>query len=129
MKRFFAVGLFAIFLTSCSESFDYIDPAKFNNTIINRTDIETAEELITLYYNFPEIEGIPYISIETKDLKFGKIQVTLIHDKLMDDSIRALKIVMIVNQTGQSWTVLEIKKNWKCWEGRGHTNWGTEYCN
>ena len=129
MKIFLIVGLFSILLTSCSESFDNIDLIKFNNSIATRTDIETAEELIMLYYGYSENEGIPKISIETKELKSGKFQMTLIHDKMKDDSMRAVKIVMTVKQKGQSWAVLEIKKNWKCWEGRGHTNWGTEYCN
>ena len=116
-------------LTSCSEKFEYVDSTKFNNSIASRSDIETAEELILFYYGYSESEGTPNISVETKELKLGKIQVTLVHDDMKDDSMRAVKIVMIVKQTDQSWTVIEIKKNWKCWEGRGHTNWGTEYCN
>ena len=128
MKGLLVVGLLTFFLTSCSESFDYIDSTEFNNSIATRTDIETAEDLITIYYGYPEGEGAPNISIETKELGSGKIQVTLVHDDLMDDSLKALKIVMVVKQNGRSWTVLEIKKNWKCWEGRGHTDWGREYC-
>lgn len=129
MKVLLISGLFSLLFTSCSEKFEYVDSLKFNNSIANRTDIETAEELIGLYYGFPENEGTQNISIETKKLELGKIQVTLVHDEMKDDSIKALKIVMIVKQIDQSWTVIEIKKNWKCWEGRGHTNWGAEYCN
>ena len=130
MKELLIVALIAIFMTSCSESFENVDSTEFNNSIAARTDIETAQELITLYYGYPEeSEGETNISIEAKELGSGKIQVTLVHDKLKDDSLQALKIVMIAKQKGQSWTVLEIKKNWKCWEGRGNTNWGTEYCN
>jgi len=129
MKKYLIVGLFSMLLTSCSEKFEYVDSTKFNNSIASRSDIETAEELILFYYGYSESEGTPNISVETKELKLGKIQVTLVHDDMKDDSMRAVKIVMIVKQTDQSWTVIEIKKNWKCWEGRGHTNWGTEYCN
>jgi len=129
MKGILLVSLLTIFITSCSESFESIDSTKFNKSISGKTDIETAEDLILLYYGFRESEGEANITIETKELGSGIIQVILEHDKLMDDSLRALKIVMIVKMNGQSWTVLEIKKNWKCWEGRGHTNWGTEYCN
>ena len=129
MKGILIVGLVTVFMTSCSESFDNIDSTEFNESIATRTDIKTAEELIMLYYGSPESEGVPDISIQTMELEFGKIQVTMVHDKLMDDSMRAVKIIMTVEQKDQSWIVLEIKKNWKCWEGRGHTNWGTEYCN
>jgi len=129
MKKYLIVGLFSMLLTSCSEKFEYVDSTNFNNSIANRTDIETAEELILFYYGYSESEGTPNISIETKELELGNIQVTLVHDEMKDDSMRAVKIVMTVKHTGQSWVVIEIKKNWKCWEGRGHTNWGTEYCN
>lgn len=129
MNRFLIVGLISILLTSCSEKFEYVDSTKFNNSIANQSDIETAEELIRLYYSLPESEGPQNLSIETKELEFGKTQVTMVHDEMKDDSQRALKIVMTVKQTDRSWTVIEIRKNWKCWEGRGHTNWGTEYCN
>ena len=129
MNRFLIVGLISILLTSCSEKFEYVDSTKFNNSIANQSDIETAEELIRLYYSLPESEGPQNLSIETKELEFGKTQVTMVHDEMKDDSQRALKIVMTVKQLDRSWTVIEIRKNWKCWEGRGHTNWGTEYCN
>jgi hypothetical protein len=129
MTRILIIGLLIINLTSCSESYKSVDPTAFNIKISEKTDINTAEELIELYYNYPTDEGTPKIIIKTKEVESNKVQVTLIHDRLEDDSIRAVKIVMTAEQLKNRWIVHEIKKNWKCWDGRGHTNWGADYCN
>ncbi|RPD91651.1 hypothetical protein EGM88_14515 [Aureibaculum marinum] len=129
MKRIFELLIAIIFLTSCSENFDIKDPAEFNKKIETRTDIATAEQLIEIYYNYPPNEGMPKLEIESKELGNGLIEVTLIHDEQEDDSQRATKIVMTAELTGEKWIVHEIKTNRKCWDGRGHTDWGTDWCN
>ena len=128
-RRIFFSILTIICLTSCSEKFKLIDPTEFNKKIETRTDIATAKQLIKIYYNYPLNEGTPKLEIESKELGNGLIEVTLIHDGQEDDSQRAIKIVMTGELIGQKWTVHEIKTNRKCWDGRGHTNWGTEWCN
>lgn len=129
MKRIFGLLVSIIILTSCSESFNDKDPTEFNKKIETRTDIATAEQLIEIYYNYPLNEGTPKLEIESKELDNGLMEVTLIHDGQEDDSQRAIKIVMTAELIGQKWTVHKIKTNRKCWDGRGHTNWGTEWCN
>ncbi|WP_108805518.1 hypothetical protein [Aquimarina sp. Aq107] len=129
MKQIFGLLISIIFLTSCSENFDIKDPAEFNKQIEKRTDIAIAKELIEIYYNYPTNEGTPKLEIESKELGIGLIEVTLIHDGQEDDSQKATKIVMTAKLTGKKWTVHEIKTNRKCWDGRGHTEWGTEWCN
>ncbi len=115
-------------MTSCSENFDAIDQIEFNKKIENRTDIKTAEELIEIYYNYPENEGVPNLTFDSRKMKNGFEEITLIHEGLEDDSQRATKIVMLVEQSNKKWVVKEIKTNRKCWDGRGHTNWSTEWC-
>jgi hypothetical protein len=129
MIRIFGLLISIFILTSCSESFDIKDPAEFNKKIETRTDIATAERLVEIYYNYPPNEATPKLEIESKKLGNGLIEVTLIHDGQEDDSQRATKIVMTTELTGEKWTVHEIKTNRKCWDGRGHTDWGTEWCN
>jgi PBP1b-binding outer membrane lipoprotein LpoB len=129
MKRIFELLILIIILTSCSESFDIKDPAEFNKKIEKRTDIETAEQLIEIYYNYPPNEGTPKLDIKSRELDNGLIEVTLIHDGQEDDSQRATKIVMTAELNNKKWIVHQIKTNRKCWDGRGHTNWGTEWCN
>jgi PBP1b-binding outer membrane lipoprotein LpoB len=129
MKQIFKLLVLIIILNSCSESFDIKDPAEFNKKIEKRTDIKTAEQLIEIYYNYPSGEVTPKLDIKSKKLNNGLIEVTLIHDKQADDSQRAIKIVMTVELDDEKWIVHQIKTNRKCWEGRGHTDWGTEWCN
>lgn len=129
MKRIFEFSILLILLTSCSERFDIKDPAEFNKKIEKRTDIETAEQLIEIYYNYPPNEGTAKLDITSKEIGDGLIEVTLIHDGQEDDSQRATKIVITANLDEQKWIVLQLKTNRKCWDGRGHTNWGTEWCN
>ena len=123
------IGLLVLVLASCSENFDYINPETFNASIKDKTDIQSAEQLISLYYNYPEKEGAPHITINIKKITGNTLEITMIHDNQEDDSQRAIKIIMIAQHLNRKWKVLEIKKNWKCWNGRGHTNWGTKYCN
>jgi len=129
MKRYFVILTSIIILISCAENFDILDSAEFNKKIETRTDIVTAEQLIKIYYNYPPNEGTPKLEIKSKKLSNGLIEVTLIHDGQEDDSQRATKIVMTTELTGKKWIVHEIKTNRKCWDGRGHANWGTEWCN
>lgn len=106
-----------------------MDTKLFNKKIAVRSDIKTPEELIRLYHDYPQVEGTREISVQTKNVGDNKYRITLIHDGLGDDSQRAVKIIMTAKQTGQSWTVIEIRENWKCHDGRGHTSWGTALCN
>ena len=128
-KKIFIIILTIIFLTSCSEEFRTIDPTDFNKKITNRTDIKTAEQLIEIYYDYPTNEGIPQLEIEKRELEDNKVEISLIHDRQQDDSQRATKIILTAERNGEAWTILEIKENWKCYDGRGHTDWGIELCN
>ena len=83
-----------------------------------------------LYYPFEveNREGNEEININEKTLENGNTLVTLIHDNQMDDSVKGEKFIMELAKSEGQWNVLSIKKNWKCYEGRGHTDWGTAFC-
>jgi len=126
MRDLLIIGL--LILSACGESFENIDPTEFNKKISERTEVETAEDLMQVYYNPSLGEGNPVLTIDTQSYKNGKVLITLIHDGLLDDTIRALKIIMIAKKEKGIWTVFEIKKNWKCRDGRGHKDWGIDQC-
>lgn len=117
-----------LFLFSCSESFRFIDPAKFNREISGRTDIHTPTDLLNAYYG-NEKNGILTEEIGLENLPDNVYKITFICERNDDDSLFAEKIIMTAKLNGQTWTVMEIKENWKCHNGRGHTGWGTEQCN
>jgi hypothetical protein len=114
-----------LFLTSCSVS---IDSTEFNSQIASRTDINSPEELIKLYYGPYEVEGNSKLTITTKTSGEDEFEITLIHNGVADDSVSDIRIVMKATKTNQTWTVLSIQKSWKCHEGRGHSYWGATKC-
>jgi hypothetical protein len=129
MKKLISVIPALLSLTACSESFERVDTTAFNRQIASRTDIKTPEQLIELYYAYPANEGKPGLSVQTRRLDDNRYETTLIHERLQDDSKAGVKIVMTAQTNGPAWLVTEIKRNWKCWQGRGHTGWGTGKCN
>ena len=128
MKRIQALLCFLV-LSSCAEKFKQIDVEKFNTEISQNTSIKSAEELITLYYNWPISEGKPNLEISKLKFENNLFEITMIHDHLEDDSQKAEKIVMVARKLGNKWKVEEIKRNWKCYDDRGETDWGISSCN
>lgn len=128
MKHVFEIIVLSILFTACSESFQVIDPTAFNTEIADRTDIETGEELIQFYYNYSPDEATPILEIKKRNLDDKSVEITLIHDQLEDDSQRAIKIIMTAALTDKTWFVSALKTNWKCRDGRGHTDWSSELC-
>ncbi len=128
MKKLTFGLLILVSFTACLETFIEKDVAKFNEKISARTDISSAKELIELYYRLSPDEGAPQLEISSKQLKGNKFQTTLIHNGLKDDSVSAIKVIMIAERIGKKWQVLQIKENFKCWEGRGHQYWSEKYC-
>ncbi len=129
MKKFITLVFLAFFLTACSENFEIKDPAEFNQKINNQVDIKTPIQLIKNYYDYPIDENDPNISISTENLGNDISKIIFIQDRLEDDSLKAIKMIMTAQLKNKQWKVLEIKSNWKCWEGRGHTNWDIQWCN
>lgn len=113
---------------SCKEKYQPVDPIKFNKKLALRTDINTAEKLMLAYYEMPQEESGQQIDVIVENLQNNIIKVTLIHDNQGDDSQKATKIVMETIRNKTQWTVLSIQKNWKCYPGRGHTQWGVAPC-
>lgn len=91
-------------------------------------DIDTPEQLVTIYYDWPSNEGTPHFTFQTENLGDNKFEVTMINDHLEDDAMAAIKIVMTATHSGNRWTVQEIKWNCKCYDGYGHTGWGAGAC-
>src|SRR5690606_37368312 len=123
--KFILAFVFSLILLSCNESFEELDTEKFNIEMASRNDIKTPEELITIFYNYPKNEAKPKLSISKTEIDKNIFEITLIHDNQEDDSQKAEKIIMTAEKIGTKWYAKKIIRNWKCYSGRGHTDWGT----
>jgi len=112
------------------EKFENINAVELNQMLAKESENLTAQEVMKLYYpkKVDTGEGNEKIEISENILDNGNTVVILIHDNLLDDSVKGEKYLMELKKTNGKWKVFSIKKNWKCWIGRGHTDWGIELC-
>ena len=117
--------------TDENEKFKTLNSDEINHLLKGKSENISAQDVMKLYYpkKVETAEGNEKIEISEKKLENGNALVTLIHDNLLDDSVRGEKCIMELKRTTNKWIVISIKKNWKCWNGRGHTDWGINLCN
>mgnify|MGYP001618561841 CR=1 FL=1 len=125
---FFVFVLFLAVISGCGEDAISEDISGFNKIIQLKTDIKTAKEVMIMYNDFLPGEKDSKYSLEEEPLTPGRFRVTLIRSKISDDSMEGEKLVMIVKFDGTKWKVLVVERNWKCYPGRGHTDWGIDPC-
>lgn len=131
MKRLLLFLLSITIATACTtESYETVDPSEFNTQIANRRNIQNIDQLIKIYFIKPNAERQEGVTISVDTYKIGenKFSAVLIQNGSGGDSIGGIKVVMTAEKNGDTWTVTDLKRNFKCWEGRGHTSWGTEPC-
>lgn len=119
--------------TDENEEFETLEIADFNDFLMKEERAYSSFEVLQLFYpgqleGYEDREGREKVDVQEETLDNGNLLITLIHDNLMDDSVKGEKYVMELKNTNDTWTVVAAKRNWKCREGRGHTDWGTELC-
>jgi hypothetical protein len=108
------------------------DPNDINHEISAHGGAMTPEEIMKLFYpHEAEVDGTgkEVISITQEALEGDQVKVILVDDNMEDDAQKTTKIEMTLSPIGDAWKVLKIEKQWKCYEGRGHTDWGIQSCN
>lgn len=74
-------------------------------------------------------QGNEEVTVTSAMLNNFITEVTLIHDNLLDDSIKAIKYVVQFAAIQEQLEIISIKTNRKCWEDRGHSHWDSNNCN
>lgn len=110
------------------EEFKSLKVDKINKKLATVKNEISPKQVMEIYYPLQvnTNEGKEKITITTKNLSKEIAVVTLIHNNLLDDSMRGKKFVMELRKKGRKWMVYSIKKNWRCY--RGHEYWGIENC-
>ena len=127
--KYWVLGLFLAIFISCGEDVIEEPEEPINKVLQSRKDIKSAKEVMLVYYEFMWPGTDNDFTIEEEKLPRDRTKVTLIRDNIKDDSMKGEKIMMLVKHDGEKWKVITIERNWKCYKGRGHTEWGTEPCN
>lgn len=113
-----------------NEKFEIINTDELTKKLTESNKNISAKEVMKLYYPTEKEtgEGNEIIEISEKIGDDGNTIVTLIHDNLLDDSIKGEKYILELKRENDKWIIISLKKNWKCQHGRGHTEWGIEVC-
>ena len=112
------------------EDFKEIDFADLNAELQKASDTLGPKEIMRKFYpaQVESGEGNERIDIRETKLSDGTTEIELIHDNLMDDSVKAKKFLMILKGEKGKWQIVSLKHNWRCWSGRGNETWSTELC-
>ena len=124
------IFLVSLTLISCGEKFKPINFDKLNQTISQSSKVLTPKDIMKIFYpkEVGRSEGNQTITMNETELRNGNLEVELIHDNQLDDSVRGSKYVMELTKKDGKWIVISLKRNWRCWTGRGHSNWGIKFC-
>ena len=132
------ICVIAIPYTSCSKpsakqdsttdtlSVDINKYAELNANIRKVGNISTPTELIRYYYG--EAENSAQLQISTDQINDNQYLITLLEPNIKDDSIAEMMVIMKARNDNDEWTVIDIDRKWKCWDGRGHTKYSSEPC-
>lgn len=123
--------LLGLLLFSCEEKFSNINYEELNQKISQSSKKLSPKDIMKIYYpkEVGFTEGNQKIIIKEQVLKNGNVEVELIHDNQLDDSVRGEKYLLELRKHNKNWLVVSLKYNWRCWNGRGHSSWGIKFCN
>ena len=111
------------------ESFEEISFETLNKTLEGNNNL-SPKDIIKLHYAHVELgEGNEKIVITEDTLVNGNILVTLTHENLPDDAVKAEKRVMELKKKSGYWEIVSLKRNWICWRNNSQNNWGINRCN
>lgn len=114
------------------EEYRIIDVDHINslNERIHSKKISSKEDIMREYKPEDTSAGGNY-SYEIKIMNTEGMDTALVLltvDGLQDDSVRSIKVLMRVKAENNTLTVEQIKESYRCYEGRGHTEWSAYSC-
>jgi len=114
--------------TAYGETFKELDFSAFNKKITALKG-KTAIEIMKIYHPHDGSgEGRQKVTTTEKKLDNGHVEVQLIHENILDDSVDDIKFLMTLKPNQDQWVVIDLKQNFRCHKGRGHQDWSAEPC-
>jgi len=78
--------------------------------------------------NDPEGVAREYLLVGEGDASVDGTTVTILRDRLEDDSIRAERWVLELERAGEGWQLVSARWEQRCQLGRGHQSFGPSLC-
>jgi len=117
------------------KKFESVDIAPYNRTIANAARRNRAWVKSSMQVAVRLAGEISEIKTRTMEFNHSSAEdntvMTLIitNDGLMDDSVEAERFVFDLKKDSHGvWRVNSGQKSWKCWQGRGHTDFSAVPC-
>ena len=77
---------------------------------------------------FAEAE-VDEVTVETIEQGEDRVIVLVTLSGLLDDSVSAERLRFVYTpEIGGAWTLTDVGRQVRCWEGRGHQEWGPTLC-
>lgn len=120
-------------ITVNSEQSLSVDYSEFNKTILSaragNEDWVSDPVLISLKFTGPFEGRKQSIERVNENPESNKVvQVTIINDGLLDDSVKAEKFVVDMSNENDAWQITGAVKTVQCYKGRGHEDFSAEPC-
>lgn len=78
---------------------------------------------------FPEgAEGRQELELSVTEREDGSNVVVLTTTGFLDDSVNGEQRRAVLKRTAGGWRPVELGERWRCWPGRGPTEWTTSPC-
>lgn len=119
-------------VTAEENEFRIIEQEKVDNLNKAIADKKLASVDAIMQEYSPEDKGAEgnytYLITQAKTDNPDVIILSLLEDGRMDDSLKAVKVNMQVENKDGKYKVLSIKESYQCWKNRGHEDWAADFC-
>ena len=91
---------------------------------------EQTPEDVSVEYVQPDRFDAQLVSASWDPVEEGVVDAVVLAQKLPDDSVRDLRFVLRLrlDREGNVWVLQSARWSQRCWPGRGHQSFSTQFC-
>ncbi len=104
------------------------NPDEYNSFLEKDTESTSALAAIQKIF-FKEAEGSTTYDYKEIKNENGISSILVYVSNVMDDSIKDEKHYFTIKKVDNKWQIIDYQTSWDCRTGRGHQDFGIEFCN